>query len=75
MSEGNVVIVVLLVIGIIVLANGMMFLAARTWVRGDKTTRNFLDSARDTLGKPFQKENSSLEELRQRVEKLDKKDE
>lgn len=72
MNEGNVIIVVLLVIGIIVLANGMMFLAARGWVRGSKTTRNFLDSARDTLGQPFKKEDKSLEELRKRVEELKK---
>ncbi len=73
MNEGNALIVVLLVIGIIVVANGMMFLAARTWVRGNKTTRKFLDSARDTWNQPFQKEDKSLEELRKRVEELEKK--
>ncbi len=73
MTDKNILIVVLLVIGIIVLANGMMFLAARTWVRGGKTTRKFFDSARDTLSQPFQKEDKSLEELRKRVEELEEK--
>lgn len=70
MNEDNILIVVLIVIGIIVLANGMMFLAARGFARGGKTTRNFFDSVQDTLKKPFQKEDQSLEELRKRVEDL-----
>jgi Sec-independent protein translocase protein TatA len=73
MNEGNVVIVVLIVIGIIIFANGMMFLAARGFMRGDKTTRNFLDSTQDTLRQPFQKEDKALEELRKRVEELENK--
>ncbi len=71
MNDGNVIIVVLIVIGIIVLANGMMFLAVRGLARGDKTTRKFIDSTRDTFSQPFQKENKSLEELRKRVEDLE----
>lgn len=72
MNENNVVWVVLLVIGIVVLANGMMYLAARGWMRGSKTTRGFLDSARDALGQPFKKDDKSLEELRKRVDELKK---
>lgn len=77
MNEENVVLVVLIVIGVIVLANGLMFLAARAWVRGGDTTRNLFDSARDTFGRPFQQEDKSLDELRSQVEKLQnaKKDE
>jgi polyhydroxyalkanoate synthesis regulator phasin len=41
--------------------------------RGDKTTRNFLDSTQDTLRQPFQKEDKALEELRKRVEELENK--
>lgn len=73
MADKNVLIVVLLVIGVIVLANGMMLLAVRSFTRGDKTTRKFFDSARDTLSQPFQKEDKSLEELRKRVEELEEK--
>jgi hypothetical protein len=72
MADTNVLIVVLLVLGIIILANGMMFLAVRGIARGGKTTVKFFDSARDTLGQPFQKENKSLEELRKRVDDLKK---
>lgn len=70
MKEDNVVLVVLIVIGIIVLANGLMFLAARAWVRGGDTTRNLFVSARDTFNRPFQQEDKSLDELRSQVEKL-----
>lgn len=73
MNEGNGLLIALLVIGIIVFANGLMFLAVRRSVHGDKTTRNFLAGAQDTLTKPFQKENKSLEELRKRVEELEEK--
>jgi hypothetical protein len=51
----------------------MMFLAVRGFARGDKTTRKFFDSARDTLGQPFQKQNKELDELRKRVEDLSEK--
>ncbi|OIN96917.1 MAG: hypothetical protein COS37_00865 [Anaerolineae bacterium CG03_land_8_20_14_0_80_58_20] len=71
MNTGNGLLIVLLLIGIIVVANGMMFLAVRRSVRGDKTTRSFISGAQDALGKPFQKENKSLEELRKRVEELE----
>lgn len=74
MKDGNVLIVVGLVIGIIVVANGIMFLAARMWVRGNKTTSRFFDSARNTWSQPFQKEGKSLEELRKRVEELKEKE-
>jgi hypothetical protein len=70
MNEGNVILVVLIVIGIIVAANGMMFLAARAWVRGGKTARNFFDSARDTLGQTFRQEDKSLDELRSKINQL-----
>lgn len=73
MNEGNAIIVVLIVIGIIVFVNGMAFLAVRGFARGDKTTQKFFDSTRDTLSQPFQKENESLEELRKRVEELEEK--
>jgi hypothetical protein len=73
MADTNVLLVVLLIIGIIVLANGMMFLAVRGFARGDKTTHKFFDSARNTLSQPFQKQNKELDELRKRVEELEEK--
>jgi len=73
MNDGNIIIVVLIVIGIIVFANGMMFLAVRGFTRGDKTTQKFINSTRDTFSQPFQKEDKSLEELRKRVEDLKEK--
>lgn len=72
MNTENGLLIALLLIGIIVAANGMMFLAVRRSVRGDKTTRNFISGAQDALSQPFQKENQSLEELRKRVEELKK---
>jgi len=73
MADANVLLVVLLIIGIIVLANGMMFLAVRGFTRGDKTTQKFFDSARGALDQPFQKQNKELDELRKRVEELEEK--
>ncbi|MBC6939726.1 MAG: hypothetical protein DWB59_06820 [Anaerolineae bacterium] len=49
------VIVAALVIGIVVLANGLMFLWARSWARGDNATRDFLKGAQNAIGKPFEK--------------------
>lgn len=72
MANENILTVVLLVIGIIVVVNGMLFLSIRGLMRGNKTTRKFFDSARDTFSQPFQKEDKSLEELRKRVEDLKK---
>jgi hypothetical protein len=73
MNTENGLLIVLLLIGIIVVANGMMFLAVRRSVRGDKTTHSLISGAQDALGKPFQKEKKSLEELRKRVEELEEK--
>jgi Sec-independent protein translocase protein TatA len=73
MNEGNAILVVLVVIGMIIFANGLMFLAARGLTRGNKTTRKFLNSSRETFSQPFQKEDKSIEELRKRVEELARK--
>jgi hypothetical protein len=73
MDTGNGLLVVLILLGIIIVANGFTFLAVRGFARGDKTTQKYLDRSRTALGQPFQKENKSLEELRKRVEDLAEK--
>jgi len=66
------VIVAALVIGIVVLANGLMFLWARSWTRGGSATRDLLKGAQNALGKPFEKQDKELDELRKRVDDLKK---
>jgi hypothetical protein len=74
MNDGNAIIVLLILIGIIVLVNGTMFLAVRGFARGNKTTRDVINSTKETVSRPFHMEDNSLEELRKRVEDLaDKK--
>ncbi|GER78460.1 MAG: hypothetical protein DYG87_07415 [Anaerolineae bacterium CFX3] len=66
------ILVAALVIGIVVLANGLMFLWARSWARGDNATRDFLKGAQNAIGKPFEKQNRELDELHRRVDDLKK---
>lgn len=70
--NGNGLLVAALVIGIVVLANGLMFLWVRSWSRGDNATRDFLKGTRNALGKPFEKQNKELDELHKRVDDLKK---
>ena len=74
MNTENGPLIALLVIGIIIVANGLMLLAAYSAVRGGKNKPNSLGNAQDMFRKPFNKENASLDELRKRVEELERKE-
>jgi hypothetical protein len=67
MNTDNVWIVILLVLGIVVLANLAMFALARGW-RGTKS--DWFKDVRGSVGQPFKKEDDSLDELHKRVEEL-----
>ena len=72
MNTDNVGIVVLLVIGIVVLANLAMF----AMVRGSRGTNfDWFKNMRGSFDQPFKKEDDSLDELHKRVEELSKKEE
>ena len=67
MNTDNVLLVVLLVIGIVVLANLAMF----AMVRGSRgMNMDWFKNMRGSFGQPFQKEDDSLDELHKRVEEL-----
>jgi hypothetical protein len=72
MNTSNGLLVALLVIGIIVISNGLMFLAARSMTRGDNATRDMLKGTQNALSQPFQKQNKELDELHKRVDDLKK---
>lgn len=67
MNTDNVGIVVLLVIGIVVLANLAMFAMVRGW-RG--TDFNWFKNMSGSTNQPFKKDNDPLDELHRRVEEL-----
>jgi uncharacterized protein YxeA len=68
MNTDNALLVVLLVVGIVVLANLAMF----AMVRGSRgRTSDWLKN----IGQPFKKEDDSMDELHRRVEELSKKGE
>jgi hypothetical protein len=72
MNTDNVWIVVLLVLGIVVLANLFMF----AMVRGSRSMKfDWFKNTGDTLGQPFKKGNDKLGELRQRVGELSEQEE
>ena len=67
MNTDNVYIVVLLVIGIVVLSNLVMF----AMVRGSRGMNfDWFKNLRGSINQPFKKEDDSLDELRQRVGEL-----
>ena len=71
MNTDNVTIVVLLVIGIVVLSNLAMF----AMVRGSRGMNfDWFKNMRGSMNRPFKTEDDSLDELRQRVEGLEKSD-
>lgn len=71
MHTDNVTLVVLLVIGIVVLSNLAMF----ALVRGSRGMNfDWFKNMRGTFNQPFKTEDDSLDELRQRVGDLSKKD-
>ena len=63
----NIYLVVLIIIAIIIFSNLFMFAAVRN-SRGMKF--DWLNTTQASLSQPFAKENSQLDELRQRVEDL-----
>lgn len=67
MNTDNVLLVVLLVVGIVVMANLAMF----AMVRGSRGMKfDWFKDVRGSFGQPFKKEDDSLDELRKRVEEL-----
>ena len=71
MNTDNVWIVVLLVIGIVVLANLAMF----AMVRGSRGMNfDWFKNMRGSIDQPFKKEDASLDELRKRVGELQNPD-
>jgi hypothetical protein len=72
MHTDNVTLVVLLVIGIVILSNLAMFALVRS-SRG--MNFDWFKNMRGTLNQPFKTEDDSLDELRQRVGDLSKKEE
>jgi hypothetical protein len=71
MNTDNVWIVVVLVVGIVILANLAMFAMVRG-SRGVKT--NWLQNLGGFAGRPFEKEDKSLDELHDRVQDLQNDD-
>ncbi len=70
MNTDNVVLVVLLVFGIVLMANLAMF----AMVRGSRGMKfDWFKDVRGSFGQPFKKEDDSLEELHKKVEELSKK--
>lgn len=67
----NIYLVILLIVGIVVLANLSMFAAVRG-SRGMKV--DWLNTTKSSLSKPFQKEDDQLNELHQRIKQLESKD-
>jgi hypothetical protein len=67
LNTGNVFLVVLLVFGIVILANLAMF----AMVRGSRGMRfDWFKNVRSSFGQPFKKEGDSLDELHRKVEEL-----
>lgn len=63
----NIYIVVLLIVAIVLLSN----LAMLGMVRGSRGAKfDWLNTTKEGISKPFQKEDDQLSELRQQVEKL-----
>ena len=71
MNTDKVYIVILLVIGIVLFSNLVMF----AMVRGSRGMKfDWFKDTGDTFSQPFKKTNDELGELRQRVGKLEKSD-
>ncbi len=72
MNTDNVTLVVLLVIGIVVLANLAMF----AMVRGSRGMGfDWFKNMRGSLNQPFKTEDDALDELRKKVDELSEKGE
>jgi hypothetical protein len=71
MNTDNVALVVLLVIGIVVLSNLVMF----AMVRGSRGMKfDWFKNMRGSIDQPFKTEDDSLSELRRRVDEISEKD-
>ena len=71
MNTDNVGVVILLVIGIVVLANLAMF----AMVRGSRGMNfDWFKNIRGSIDQPFKSEDDSLDELRKRVGELSRQD-
>ena len=71
MNTDNVGIVILLVIGIVVLSNLVMF----AMVRGSRGMKfDWFKNMRGSINQPFKAEDDSLDELRRRVGELSEQD-
>lgn len=67
MNTDNVLLVVLLVVGIVVLANLAMF----AMVRGSRGMNfDWFKNMRGSINQPFKQEGDSLDDLRKKVEEL-----
>lgn len=67
----NIYLVILLIVAIVLLSNLAMF----SMVRGSRGMKvNWLNTTKEGISKPFQKEDDQLNDLRQRVEKLTRPD-
>lgn len=67
----NIYLVILLIVAIVLLSNLAMF----SMVRGSRGMKvNWLNTTKEGISKPFQKEDVQLNDLRQRVEKLTRPD-
>jgi hypothetical protein len=73
MESGNAAIGLLIIILLIVGANFVMFAVARGAVKGGNS--HWISSLKDSLSKPMDTPaNKSMDELRQRVDELEKKE-
>ena len=71
MNTDNVLLVILLVVGIVFLANLAMF----AMVRGSRGMNfDWFKDIRGSLDQPFKKEDDALDELRRRVDELQNPD-
>jgi|GEM_PF-3102395 len=72
MDSDRVLIAALLLIGIIVFSNLVMYAIARG-AKHDSNRANWMKAMQDSIRQPFKKEDDSLSELRKRVEELKKR--
>lgn len=72
MEPGNAVVGALILIALVLGANLVMFVIARNWARGGDS--RWMSELKKGLNKPFEPRDKSMDELRQKMEELQKKD-
>lgn len=72
MESGNVVVGALIFIVLVLGANLLMYAVARNWARGGDS--RWMSELKKGLSKPFEPRDKSMDELRQKMEELQKKD-